>query len=57
MVAPTTLAEADAECVAIELMVIEVYKGLINDAPVTALLRPLNNIQAANYKHLATVGG
>jgi hypothetical protein len=54
---PTTVAEADAECIAIELMVIDVYKGLINDAPVRSLLGPLNNIQAANYKHLAAVGG
>ena len=52
---PTSLAEADAVCEAIELYVIAVYDGLIRDCPDPALLQRLNNIQDSNHNHLAAV--
>ena len=54
---PQTVAEADAHCEEIELHVIDVYDGLIADAPNSQLLIIFQNIQRANYKHLQVVGG
>jgi len=57
IVVPTTVAEADATCRDIELLVIDVYAGLITDCVDPALLQTLQNIQASNYQHLSVVGG
>lgn len=54
---PQSVAEADAHCREIELHVIEVYEGLIADAPTSQLLAIFQNIQQANYQHLSVVGG
>ncbi|MCB9914599.1 MAG: hypothetical protein H6828_05550 [Planctomycetes bacterium] len=57
IVVPATVAEADATCVQIELLVIGVYDRLIRGCPDPAILPVLNNIQASNYNHLDAVGG
>ena len=57
VVTPKTVAEADAECRKIELMVIDIYKGLIKDSPDSKVTRVLKRIQSSNYRHLAAVGG
>ncbi len=54
---PQTVAEADAHCEELELHVIDVYDGLITDAPNSQLLTIFQNIQRANFKHLLVVGG
>lgn len=54
---PTTVDEADAHCEEIELYVIDVYNGLIADAPAPELSVIFRNIQRANYKHLDAVDG
>jgi len=54
---PTSIAEADAHCEEIELYVIDVYNGLIADAPAPELSGIFRNIQRANYKHLDAVDG
>jgi len=57
VVVPKTVAEADAECRKIELMVIDIYKGLIKDSPDPKVTKVLQRIQSSNYRHLAAVGG
>jgi len=55
IVVPATAADAAAECTAIELYVIEVYAGLIEDCTDDRILGALESIQASNYRHLAAV--
>jgi len=57
VVVPATVAEADATCEQIELLVIDVYDRLINACPDPAILPMLSNIQSANYAHLDAVNG
>ena len=57
VIVPTSVAEADATCEQIELLVITVYDRLIRTCPDPALLPMLNSIQAANYVHLDAVDG
>jgi hypothetical protein len=54
---PATVQEADDHCKGIELHVIDVYEGLIADAPNSQLLMIFQNIQKANLQHLSVVGG
>jgi len=53
--AATTMVAADKTCEEIELHVIKIYAGLIEDCPDPALLPMLENIQAANRRHLNAV--
>jgi len=53
--AATTTVAADKTCEEIELHVIKIYAGLIEDCPDPALLPMLENIQAANRRHLNAV--
>lgn len=57
VVPPATVAEADATCEQIELLVIDVYARLIHACPDPALLPILNSIQASNFAHLDAVNG
>lgn len=57
VVPPATVAEADATCEQIELLVIDVYARLIHACPDPVLLPILNSIQASNYAHLDAVDG
>jgi len=54
---PASIAAADAHCQEIELHVIEIYAGMIADAPTNQLLMIFENIQKANRHHLRVVGG
>ena len=55
--APKTLNEAYEGGLDIERTVIDLYKGLIRDCPDERVLWILENIQAANQRHLGAFGG
>ena len=57
IIPPRTIAQADGHCREIELHVIDVYEGLIADAPTSQLEAIFQKIQKANYQHLSVVGG
>jgi rubrerythrin len=57
IVAPATLADAESEGQKIERQVIERFEVLIRDCPDPAIKPILENLQAANYRHLRAMGG